>query len=160
MDILIAQIGRRTAIECQIQWCVNQHPSVNQTPLAKEEIARMIEIAEKHNFRDWHAIATELGNGRVAWHVFKSFHEYHRQTNTFRKWTPDEDNRLKAAVESLGTRSWQRVALQVGTRNAQQCLHRWTYASAPGIVKGKWTEEEDAVCVNDCHNVLATLARN
>lgn len=42
-----------------------------------------------------------------------------------RKWTPEEDERLKSAVQLHGPMNWRQIAKFVGTRNHTQCLQRW-----------------------------------
>ena len=59
------------------------------------------------------------------------------------KWTFEEDERLKAAVQRTGAKNWRKVADIVGGRTSIQCLHRWTKILQPGLVKGAWTKEED-----------------
>ena len=59
------------------------------------------------------------------------------------KWTLEEDERLKAAVQRTGAKNWRKVADIVGGRTSIQCLHRWTKILQPGLVKGAWTKEED-----------------
>ncbi|KAG5184475.1 Homeodomain-like protein, partial [Tribonema minus] len=62
-----------------------------------------------------------------------------------RKWAPDEDERLNAAVQAHGATKWKRIAAQVGTRNHVQCLQRWKKVLRPDLKKGDWTPEEDAL---------------
>jgi len=42
----------------------------------------------------------------------------------FTNWTPEEDDRLKAALETMPTLSWIKVAEIVGTRNDSMCRSR------------------------------------
>lgn len=64
-----------------------------------------------------------------------------------RKWTPEEDERLKAAYAEFGSKSWTMIAEKVGTRNTIQCLRRWTSKLKPGLVHGPWTKEEDDIVI-------------
>ena len=57
------------------------------------------------------------------------------------KWSPDEDDRLRTAVGKLGEDKWVAVAGCVGSRDRKQCRKRWK-ALKPGVVKGRWTEDE------------------
>ncbi|KAE8576532.1 hypothetical protein XENTR_v10004226 [Xenopus tropicalis] len=52
------------------------------------------------------------------------------------KWTPEEDETLKALVKKHGQSEWK-------NRTEQQCQHRWLRVLHPDLVKGPWTKEED-----------------
>jgi hypothetical protein len=60
-----------------------------------------------------------------------------------RKWTPEEDAQLAAAVQQHGAKNWKMISESVPGRNHTQCLQRWGKVLAPGLVKGHWTEPED-----------------
>ncbi|OHT16107.1 hypothetical protein TRFO_13427 [Tritrichomonas foetus] len=62
-----------------------------------------------------------------------------------RQWTPEEDERLRAATAILGTTKWQIIAQFVGNgRNQSQCSQRWQRVLDPKLKKTHWTEDEDA----------------
>mmetsp|Transcript_15156 Transcript_15156/g.19200 ORF Transcript_15156/g.19200 Transcript_15156/m.19200 type:complete len:101 (+) Transcript_15156:784-1086(+) len=70
-------------------------------------------------------IAKALGTNRTA---FQCFSRYQRSLNTAivkGKWTPQEDERLKDAIQQYGDKNWQQVAHYLNGRTGQQCLHRW-----------------------------------
>jgi len=60
-----------------------------------------------------------------------------------RRWTPDEDERLRQAVAMFGDKPWKDIAAVVGTRDNVQCLQRWRKSLKPGLRKGPWKPEED-----------------
>ncbi|TDH74184.1 hypothetical protein CCR75_003047 [Bremia lactucae] len=60
-----------------------------------------------------------------------------------KRWTPEEDEKLREAVGRHGERNWKSIAEEVPRRNHTQCLQRWTKVLAPGLVKGHWRPEED-----------------
>jgi len=59
------------------------------------------------------------------------------------QWTPEEDVALVEAVRKYG-KVWMRVAAHVVTRNNVQCSQRWNKTMRPGVVRGKWSPNEDA----------------
>lgn len=59
------------------------------------------------------------------------------------RWTREEDDLLRQAVEELGDKQWSTVAQRVSGRSSVQCLHRWTKILKPGLVKGPWSAAED-----------------
>ncbi|KAF0690114.1 Aste57867_18508 [Aphanomyces stellatus] len=61
------------------------------------------------------------------------------------KWTPEEDDRLRAAVEKYGPRNWKAIATMVEQRNHAQCLQRWRKVLLPGLRRGNWSHEEDVL---------------
>lgn len=68
-------------------------------------------------------------------------------SNWAQKWTPEEDERLLAAIREYGDKNWKKVAEAVGTRDQVKCIQRWEKGLKPGIVKGRWREEEDRLLV-------------
>jgi hypothetical protein len=60
-----------------------------------------------------------------------------------REWTPEEDAALAEAIRLHGDGDWRSVARLVPGRDRKMCLLRWRLASAPGVLKGFWTAEED-----------------
>ncbi|KAG7392110.1 hypothetical protein PHYPSEUDO_002334 [Phytophthora pseudosyringae] len=62
-----------------------------------------------------------------------------------KRWTPEQDEALKKAVAELGHRNWMAVAERVPGRDNAQCLQRWNKVLKPGLVKGPWSVEEDAM---------------
>jgi len=60
-------------------------------------------------------------------------------------WTEEEDVRLQKLVDKLGTRKWTAIAREFPGKLGKQCRRRWQNHLSPGLVKGSWTEEEDAM---------------
>jgi hypothetical protein len=66
---------------------------------------------------------------------------YRKQKNV---WTPEEDQRLKAAVQAHGTDNWPMIATLVGGgRTRSQCSQRWQRGIDPKIIKCNWSREEE-----------------
>jgi len=63
------------------------------------------------------------------------------------KWTKEEDDALKQAVENHGGKNWKLIAESMPDRTETQCIHRWQKVLKPEITKGPWTEEEDQMVV-------------
>jgi hypothetical protein len=61
------------------------------------------------------------------------------------KWSIDEDAALRQGVALYGEKQWRLVAQLVAGRLPIQCLHRWSKILKPGLVKGPWSEAEDAL---------------
>jgi hypothetical protein len=65
------------------------------------------------------------------------------------KWTPDEDSQLRAAIEAHGTDSWGKICSLVPTRTGKQCRERWLGQLSPDVSKESWTQEEDAILIQE-----------
>jgi len=67
------------------------------------------------------------------------------------RWSKDEDQILRLAVAAEGQQAWKRIAEKYfhGTRKGIQCKNRWRKALQPGLVKGRWSQQEDKVII-DC----------
>ncbi|XP_016546938.2 LOW QUALITY PROTEIN: transcription factor MYB3R-1 [Capsicum annuum] len=59
------------------------------------------------------------------------------------KWTPEEDEILRQAVQQFKGKSWKKIAECFKDRTDVQCLHRWQKVLDPELVKGSWSKEED-----------------
>jgi hypothetical protein len=59
------------------------------------------------------------------------------------KWTEDEDNSLRSAINEFGEKQWRLISDKVPGRSPIQCLHRWSKILKPGLVKGPWSAQED-----------------
>jgi hypothetical protein len=60
----------------------------------------------------------------------------------YNHWSWEEDEKLRQAVEELGTDSWMQVALAVSGRNNKQCQERWQNHLDPDVNKKRITQEE------------------
>nr|XP_054757608.1 myb-related protein B-like isoform X1 [Lytechinus pictus] len=68
---------------------------------------------------------------------------YSRKEISRARWTKDEDDLLKQAIEVHGTLDWKQIASFFSNRSELQCFHRWQKVLNPDLVKGPWTTEED-----------------
>lgn len=59
------------------------------------------------------------------------------------KWTKEEDDILRQAVEENGAKNWRQISKKLPDRTEVQCLHRWQKVLKPTLIKGPWTAEED-----------------
>eukprot|EP00941_MAST-03F_sp_MAST-3F-sp1_P003735 g3735.t1 len=64
------------------------------------------------------------------------------------RWTKEEDDLLRIAVNKFNGRRWKEVARYVEGRDHVQCRQRWQKALVPGLKKGHWSVEEDELLVS------------
>lgn len=60
-----------------------------------------------------------------------------------KKWTKEEDNKLRQLVNKFGDKNWRILANSMENRNPRQCRERWNYYLNPNLKVGDWTPEED-----------------
>jgi hypothetical protein len=60
------------------------------------------------------------------------------------KFTPEEDDQLRVAVEQFGDLNWKIIARHLPNRTPRQCKERWTNYLQPQINTSQWTRSEDA----------------
>lgn len=65
-----------------------------------------------------------------------------------RKFTPEEDTRLRALVEQFGTKSWEKIAKFMPNRCGRQCRDRYSNYLDSRLFKRDWTPEEDELIVS------------
>ena len=68
---------------------------------------------------------------------------YSTKKSTCVKWTKEEDDILRQAVEENGAKNWRQISKRLPERTEVQCLHRWQKVLKPSLIKGPWTAEED-----------------
>ncbi|KAH9256855.1 hypothetical protein BASA81_004968 [Batrachochytrium salamandrivorans] len=75
------------------------------------------------------------------------------------KWTSEEDQILTDILMEHGPKNWKAIAHMFCERSSTtrinvQCLQRWKKVLQPGLKKGKWSMEEDAVLMELVTEVL------
>lgn len=72
---------------------------------------------------------------------------YSNKSVSARRWTKEEDQILRKAVEKFNASHWKSIAELVPNRDHVQCLQRWKKVLKPGLVKGAWQPHEDKALV-------------
>jgi hypothetical protein len=62
-----------------------------------------------------------------------------------RKFSPDEDDMLRALVKKNGVGDWPAIAAQMPNRDSRQCKERWFHYLAPCLVQNPWTRADDVL---------------
>jgi hypothetical protein len=102
---------------------------------------------------DWDTVAA-LVPSRTKRQSLSRWHDFLKQSidpASVRtgKWTKDEDDKLKNAVQAHGGKKWGDTAALVPGRTKSQCYTRWYYVLDPDFDRvsghwGKWTANEDS----------------
>jgi hypothetical protein len=64
-----------------------------------------------------------------------------------RRFSSDEDARLRRLVETFGCTNWREVAKMMPNRTARQCREHYNNHLAESLSKEPWSREEDAIIV-------------
>lgn len=63
--------------------------------------------------------------------------------NQKRKFSPEEDKKLRQLIEINGPKRWDQIALSLPGRTGRQCRDRFQNYLRPSLINGPWTREED-----------------
>ncbi|XP_057770505.1 uncharacterized protein LOC130990303 isoform X2 [Salvia miltiorrhiza] len=137
-------VPRRTGAECQARFFNSEDPLINHGPWTAMEDKNLLHIIQEKGLINWIDIAASLGTNRTP---FQCLARYQRSLNASilkREWTNEDDNKLRAAIETYGESNWQAVANAMEGRRGTQCSNRWLKTLHPTRERsGKWTLEED-----------------
>jgi hypothetical protein len=156
-DAIAALVLGRTQKQCYNRWRHVLDPSINwanrcTSKWTPDEDDKLKDAVQMHVRKDWEAIA-RLMPGRTntqcrdRWR--KHLNPRSAQTpGRTGKWTPDEDNKMKDAVQIHNDNDWDAIAALVPGRTRDQCWNRWhdvldiRMDRTPGRT-GSWTHDED-----------------
>jgi hypothetical protein len=141
------------------------HSSIDRTngrtgKWTPDEDNKLKDAVPMYNGNDWTAIAA-LVPGRTrnqCWHRWRdvlnpSINRANRCTGS---WTPDEDTKLKTAVQMHVRNDWEAIARLIPRRTNTQCRDRWrkhlNLRSAQTAERaGNWTPDEDTKLKDAVH---------
>lgn len=67
-----------------------------------------------------------------------------KERNKKRKFTQEEDEKLRELVQTHGQKQWDVIARNIGSdRTARQCRDRWKHYLNPNVSQKEWTITED-----------------
>jgi hypothetical protein len=133
--------------------CCNMNPAtarLGQWTAAEDKILKNAVTAQ--GARNWEVIIAFLP-GRTLEQCRNRWHQslvsnIDPTTARAGRWTADEDEKLREAVEAHGAKNWKKVAARVPGRTKKQCCSRWHGGLVSNINPtmaraGKWTADED-----------------
>jgi hypothetical protein len=158
-DAISALVPGRTKSKCWSRWDNVLDPSIDQTSPGRtgkwvdDEDSMLKDAVQIYGRKNWNAVAA-LVPGRTRMQCLQRWHNVldpniGRASTHRRKWTADEDSKLKDAVQKYGDNNWVAIATLVPGRTKIQCYHRWRDTLDPSIGRGsgrtgKWTADEDS----------------
>jgi hypothetical protein len=153
-----ALVPGRTKSQCYDEWHHVLDPSIDRArertgKWAIDEDIKLKDSVERHGGKDWAAI-TALVPGRTKKQCCQRWYDtlnlnIDGASERTGKWTPDEDSKLKDAVQSHGGEDWDAISALVPGRTRSQCYYRWSAVLDLNIDQatgraGKWAEDEDS----------------
>jgi hypothetical protein len=157
-------LPNRTPAEIKKYWLSFLSCKVKTDNWTRDEDRLLLSLAQQYKGHNWIEIAKGLhetklqnpnsendGTYRTPLHCFRRYQRSLNVNMMRSKWTEEEDEMLKKAVEQFGERNWQQVANCLEGRAGQQCLHRWMKTLSPHIKRGRWTIEEDKRLIMGVH---------
>jgi hypothetical protein len=103
-DIVSKVLGKRSAMECLMQYRNVDGPQVNKNrKWERDEEMKLLESVELYKEHNWCKIAQAVGNGRTP---FQCLQHYQQSLNkaiiNTSEWSPEEDSALIEAVKIYG----------------------------------------------------------
>jgi hypothetical protein len=131
---IAALVPGRTKSQCHSKWYGVLKPSIDQAneragKWTADEDSKLKDAAQKHGGKSWNAIAA-LIPGRTKTQCSSRWHTALNPSiaptaGSTGKWTPDEDSKLKDAVQTHGGKNWVAISATVPGRTKLQCNNRW-----------------------------------
>ena len=108
------------------------------TPEESISVPRFRQVLKKYNVRTF---SEENAFNDIEYSMSPSTDD----SKSSNLWTPDEDRKLMLSCEGSEQKDWPQIAKSVPGRTSKQCWHRFHYYLKNHFRTGDWTEEEDAI---------------
>jgi hypothetical protein len=130
-----ALVPGRTKTQCKNRWHSALDSKSDETiarvgKWTTDEDSTLKDAVEKHNGKNWAAISA-LVPGRTKkqclhrWHSVLDSNSDETIARLGKKWTNEEDGRLKDAVEKHNGKNWAAISELVPGRTKHSCKNRW-----------------------------------
>lgn len=131
----------RSALQCLERHRV-KHSGQVRTRWTVQEDARLREAVRRFGEKNWQQVANAL-EGRSGQSCLHRWQKALHPLIVRGRWRPEEDERLREAVQLYGPQNWVNVQRLVQGRTDVQCRERWINVLDPALNAGPWTPEED-----------------
>lgn len=110
-----------------------------------DEDKRLVEAVILYGQNDWRAVAERVGT-RTRTQCLQRWRRCSLKPGLKKgKWTKEEDEALRTAVNCIGPHYWSLIAQYVQGRSDTQCRERYVNVLSPQRAVGHWSKEEDAL---------------
>jgi hypothetical protein len=153
-----ALVPGRTKLQCLNRWhsalaCKSDEATARKGEWTTDEDIKLKDAVQKNSGKNWEATAA-LVPGRTKQQCSARWHDnlaFMRDETTAHvgKWTKEEDNTLKDAVEKHNAEDWAAISELLPGRTKQQCNKRWhgaldSKSDEMTAHLGRWTKDEDS----------------
>ncbi|KAK9729345.1 hypothetical protein K7432_000387 [Basidiobolus ranarum] len=141
-EIAIRLGTNRTAVSCFKQYQSKLNSAMIRNKWTEEEDNILKEAVHVYGERNWQQVAHCLDNrtGQQCLHRWsKTLNPAIRRG----RWTSEEDEALRSAVEVYGPGNWVKIQQHVLGRTDVQCRERYMNVLCPNVEQGPWATEED-----------------
>jgi len=145
-------------VSCKLMWTNLLHLSINKSGWTPTESNKMWELVRAESYAnrgyvDWDQVAVTLDTHRTGFQCLMRMKQTSLQYMEKRRWTQDEDDRLRLLVEECRIFNyipWTKVAYYMFNRTKDQVYQRYTQSLKPYMRRGNFTDVEDcAILVGD-----------
>ncbi|KAI8967452.1 hypothetical protein BDF20DRAFT_901148 [Mycotypha africana] len=148
-ELIANRLGtNRTIAQCFSHYMFEKNNDNSKKKWTAEEdklLARGVKIFGNHN---WQMVASIM-EGRTGQ---QCLHRWQKAINPTiikkKKWSEEEDNQLKRAVQLYGAGQWKKVQRLIPGRTDAQCRERYMNVLHPSLKKEPLTEEESKLLMD------------
>eukprot|EP01118_Nematostelium_gracile_P009440 TRINITY_DN3185_c0_g1_i2.p1 TRINITY_DN3185_c0_g1~~TRINITY_DN3185_c0_g1_i2.p1 ORF type:complete len:485 (-),score=120.92 TRINITY_DN3185_c0_g1_i2:448-1902(-) len=141
LERMVEDLKKQYANDTTLKEFTDAIAALKKTP--DEEIARDCSTV------DWERLAEIHCPGRTGMECKLRWTCHESPTINYDDWTNEEEQKLLDVIKVYKGNQWNAIAKELGTnRTAIQCLQKFQRELNPAMIKGRWTEEEDAALVN------------
>lgn len=130
----------RTASQCFSHHQSLKNNNASKSKWTKEEDEALIDAVRQVGERNWQEVAAIMGT-RTGQQCLQRWQKSINPAIRRSRWTPEEDEALKAAVEVYGIGNWNKIQKHIPGRTDMQCRERYTNFLDPKLNHGRMTEE-------------------
>ncbi|KAL6865256.1 hypothetical protein ACP4OV_016407 [Aristida adscensionis] len=133
----------RSGEPCNQRWREVLNPELVKGPWSEKEDLILIEMVNRLGPKKWSTIAQAALPGRTGYEW-----QYALKSELVKgPWSKEEDEIIIQMVNKLGPTKWSIIANALPGRTGRMCSRRWRDVSNPELVKGPWSEQEDAILI-------------
>jgi hypothetical protein len=124
-----AFMPKRSPSQCMHRYLYSINPKKTRGRWSKEEDTLLLQGIQEYGRGNWTLISRKYVPNRTDAQVRERYENVLNPDIEKGPWTDDEVDKLKKAVQELGTGKWAAVARSLGSRTDNQCKRMWSHIS-------------------------------